>query len=270
MRRFVLIALACSLSTLSWAGGDDDFGMWVDLGAQKVLPRNFTVGAEAELRTRDTSKKVDRLSIDVNAGYKLNKYLKFGVAYSFIDSYKSGQGKIKYKDDGETIKNYKYTHDYWRPKHRLSIDITPTVKVLNMLRLSLRERYQYTHSKRLEVARDKYKPETYLDAESGTPYVEWEQDDDADPKVKSAKDTHLLRSRLKLELDKKACSWSPFVSVEAMNYFRQMELCKVRATAGTEYEINKRNSVGLAYVFTYDKEDKQRFHAISLSYDIKF
>ncbi|MCD7720625.1 MAG: DUF2490 domain-containing protein [Prevotellaceae bacterium] len=265
MRRFVLIALACSLSSLSWAGDDDDFGMWVDLGAQKVLPRNFTVGAEAELRTRDTSKKVDRLSIGVDAGYKLNKYLKFGVAYSFIDSYKDGKrSKEEYEYGTDDLISYRHTSSYWRPRHRLSIDVTPTVKVLRMLRISLRERYQYTHQKEVSIPRADYE----INPETGV----YERDDEVklSDKVKSAKDTHLLRSRLKLELDKKACSWSPFVSVEAMNYFRQMELCKVRATAGTEYEINKRNSVGLAYVFTYDKQDKERFHAISLSYNIKF
>ncbi len=133
-----------------------------------------------------------------------------------------------------------------------------------MLRIFLRERYQYTHQKEVSVLRADYE----INPKTGV----YERDDEVklSDKVKSAKDTHLLRSRLKLELDKKACSWSPFVSVEAMNYFRHMELCKVRSMAGTEYKINKRNSVELAYVFTYDKQDEERFHAISLSYNIKF
>ncbi len=259
MESRTLILFLLLLPLPAWAGGDD-FGVWTEIGVQKVLPRNFTIGLEGELRTRDTSTKVDRIGLGVNAGYKLNKYVKFGVAYNFMESYKDGKTTIKYKSDGETIKNVHVTPNYWRPKHRLSVEVTPSVKVFHMLRLSLRERYQYTRKEEVSLTRYKYK----YDLGTG----EWPREND--PKLKEAKDSHILRSRLKLEIDKKKLKWSPFVSAETQNYFRHMELRNVRAAAGTEYKFNKRNSVNAAYVFTYYKEDAYRMHALSVGYDFKF
>ncbi len=266
---------ADDIETSDSQGSKDDFGVWMAVGLQKQLPRNLTVGVDGEWRTRDNSKKVDRLSIGFNVNYKVNKYLRLGVAYSFLDSFKDGGVKVKYRDEeGLVINNIKYTHDYWRPQHRVYVDISPTIKVLGMLRLTLRERYQYSHVKGVTVARDKYdlKKKTHYWNDEETDYTysyhKWEYEDD--PKEKPAKDTHMLRSRLKLELDKKKVPWSPFVSVETMNYFKHLYLSKVRTVAGTEYKFNKRNSVGIAYVMTYDREDKERFHALNLSYDIKF
>ncbi len=260
MARLTLILSLLLLPLLTRADDKDDFGVWAEIGVQKVLPRNFTVGLEGELRTRNTSTKVDRIGFGVNAGYKLNKYVKFGVAYSFMESYKDDKTTIKYKSDGETIKNVHVTPSYWRPKHRLGIEVTPSVKLFHTLRVSLRERYQYTRKQEVSLARQKYKYDL------GT--EEWAKEDD--PKLKEAEDTHILRSRLKLEIDKKKLAWSPFVSAETQNHFRRMELRNVRATAGTEYKFNARHSVSAAYVFTYYKEDADRLHAISVGYNFKF
>ncbi len=266
--RTYILTLLLVVPTLAWAGDKDDFGLWMGVGAQKALPHNFSVGLDAELRTRDTSKKVDRIGIGVDVGYKLNKYVKFGVAYDFLESYKDEKTKTKYKSDGETIKNVKVTPSYWRPRHRLSLEVSPTVKLWRLLRISVRERYQFTHQKEQTLSRYKYKYDL------GT--EEWTVTDD--PKQKSQKDMHVLRSRLKLEIDKKKLAWSPFVSVEAQNYFKKEEtddghrsaLRNVRSMAGTEYKINKHHSVGMAYVFTYYKEDKERMHALNIEYNFKF
>ncbi len=257
--RAILLALSLALASTSKAQ-NDDFGAWLDVGLTKVLPRGFTVGGEAEMRTRSNSTKTDRLGIGVNATYKPSKYVKLGASYEFMDSYKDGKGKIKYKSDGTTIKNYKYTHSYWRPRHRLCFEVTPTIRVAKLVRFSLRERYQYTRKAGLTLDRDKYKYDLGYEQWNATP----------DPKDKPAKDEHALRSRLKVEIDKKKLAWSPFVSAETKNTFRHMRLTAVRAMAGTEYKVNKRNSLSLAYVLTYDKQDELRSHALSLSYDIKF
>ncbi len=255
-----ILSLLFFLPTLAWAGDKDDFGIWMELGAQKALPHNLSVGLDAELRTRDTSKKVDRVGLGVDVGYKLNKYVKFGLAYDFIESYKDDKTTIKYKSDGETIKNVKVTPSYWRPRHRLSLEVTPSIKLFKMLRISVRERYQYTHQKEQTLTRYKYKQDLGTEERTETDY----------PKEKAAKDTHILRSRLKLEIDKKKLAWSPFISVETQNRFNHMNLRSVRTAAGTEYKINKHNSVSMAYVFTYHKEDEERMHAISVGYNFKF
>ncbi len=259
-RRAALLIVCLALLPLPLrAGGKDDFGTWVELSARKVLPRNFTVGVEGDLRTRENSSKMNRLDIGADVGYKVNKYLKVGVAYSFIDGYKDAKGKKKYRDDG-SLKNYKLTHAYWRPKHEFCLDVSPTVRLFRTLRLTVRERYQYTHKKGVTLERDKYKYDLG--------YEEWSREDD--PKRKAAENTHTLRSRLKLEIDKKRLDWKPFVSAEAKNYFRHMKLSGVRCMAGTDYKINGRNSVSVAYVLTCDREDHERTHALSAGYEIKF
>ncbi len=249
------------LPAFVWAGDKDDFGIWMELGAQKALPHNLSVGLDAELRSLNNGReRLDRVDVGIDVGYKLNKYVKFGLAYDFIESYKDDKTTINYKSDDETIKNVKVTPSYWRPRHRLSLEVTPSIKLCKMLRISVRERYQYTHQKEQTLTRYKYKQDL------GT--GEWTETDD--PKEKAAKDTHILRSRLKLEIDKKRLAWSPFVSVETQNRFNHMNLRSVRTAAGTEYKINKHNSVSMAYVFTYHKEDKERMHAISVGYNFKF
>ncbi len=277
-----ILPLLFLVPALSWAGDKDDFGIWMGVGAQKALPHNLSVGVDADLRTRDTSKKVDRIGIGVDLGYKLNKYVKFGVAYDFLESYKDEKATIKYKKDSDTIKNVKVTPSYWRPRHRFSLEVSPSVKLWQLLRVSVRERYQYTHQKEQTLTRYTYEYKATANGldEEGNPIEkeEWKIDGEPDQKKKSQKDMHVLRSRLKIEIDKKKLAWSPFVSVETQNYFKKIELndggCSalrnVRTMAGTEYKINKHNSVGMAYVFTRYKEDKERMHAISVEYNFKF
>ena len=92
----------------------------------------------------------------------------------------------------------------------------------------------------------------------------------------------MLRSRLKLEYDKKRVPFSPFISAEFHNSVSvgdHMLLQKVRAAVGSSYKFRKHNEVTLSYIITfdmYDIEDNEvvrqhdRMHAINLGYKYSF
>lgn len=266
------------------AGGDDDFGTWLELGAEKNLPRNFSIGVEGELRTQDAVKTMNRVTLGMNVGYKLNKWVKFKAAYNFIESYSPSKRKEHYKenDDGSLKldadgnpqwNGYKVTESYWTPKHRFSLEATGTVKLWKWLRISLRERYQFTRRAEKEVNEEKFRFSQVLDGD-GNPTYELKGDYPVtEVDVKEAQSDNVLRSRLKLEVDKKKLDWSPFVSVETHNDLgSSLKLQKIRASVGTEYTINSQHAVSLAYVFTSEMDEKprERFHAVSVGYNFEF
>lgn len=45
----------------------DDFGVWTSISADKKVNKKFSVGIEAEMRTRNNSEKIDRWSFGVDA-----------------------------------------------------------------------------------------------------------------------------------------------------------------------------------------------------------
>ncbi len=280
MRKKLLVGLLLTLPLTMWAGGDDDFGVWTGVSVSKNLPRNWSVGVEAELRTEDNVSKVDRWSVGVELDYRLNKYLKLGASYSLLDKYTSD--KTKYKDpddDDEWTTGYNYYKRYWTPRHRASFELNAGVKLWKWLRISVRERYQFTHTAAKDVERLKYREipgEAHLvDFVDGQPVYKYDDPEISekwDVKHYDGSDSHYLRSRLKLEYDRKRCDWTPFVSVEFQNSLTDaMSLHKVRAMAGTEYKISKHHSVMAAYVFTCETDDgNARQHAVSVGYGFEF
>lgn len=284
MRKSLLILpLMALLPAAAQAEGNDEGAVWTEIGVQKSINRQWKVGMDTEFRAQ----KEARWSLGVNTTYKPIKYFRLGAAYNFqyrrspekdkphYDTRMDGEGNEAWLCDG-----YNIDEKYWAPRHRLSLDATGTVKLGGWLRVSLRERYQFTH--RAEVTYDrtrvrydvKYGPDGY--------YVDTE-----DPEVsqkertKAAEGDHVLRSRLKLEMDRKGCDWGPFVYAETHNNLgsgQKMNLEKVRTGIGCDYKINKQHSVGLAYVFTAYIHDEDvpharlhdRVHAANISYQFDF
>ena len=92
----------------------------------------------------------------------------------------------------------------------------------------------------------------------------------------------MLRSRIKLEYDKKRFPFSPFISAEAHNSVSagdRMLLQKVRTAIGSSYKFRKHNEVTLSYIITfniYDVEDgvvvrqHDKKHALCLGYKYSF
>lgn len=90
---------------------------------------------------------------------------------------------------------------------------------------------------------------------------------------KRRKTLHILRSRLKLSIDKKGWKWEPYVSVETHNNLGdKWNLDKVRTILGVEYNINRHHNLDFGYVFNHenDEDGNQNIHAISIGYNYKF
>lgn len=268
--------------------GNDEVGMWTELGIEKSITKSWDVGLDMEYRAQNKA----RFSVGLGTSYKVNKYLKFGLSYSFLYSEKN---KYKNKDEGE-VGSDDWTRGYnlvdeWYPRHRFSAEATGSVKLWSWLKLSLRERYQLTH-RRAWTAEKLMHRENHLkhyDFDDDWNEITWYETtvtDKTEPKEYPALTDQVLRSRLKLEYDKKRCPFSPFVSAEFHNSVSKgdhMLLQKIRTAAGCSYKFRKHNEVSLAYLITFDiydiEEDENvrevvrlhdRLHAINIGYKYSF
>lgn len=260
---------------------EDRYGTWTEIGVTKELPKNFSVGLNTEIRAQEDA----RWSLGGSLDYKPIKYLKFGASYNFIYRYKPENRREHYRDDiidDDHWDGYNVRDAYWSPRHRASLDVTGTVKLWKWLRISVRERYQFTRNSPMEVNDTKYRfnkiynsNDEFLGYEPKRGYPEVEVDERED------KNSNVLRSRLKLEVDKKGWDLSPFVSCEAhnnLNIGNRMILEKVRSSAGLEYKVSKKHKISLAYILTCDIHDDEgalerihgRTHAFNIGYDFKF
>ena len=169
--RFVILVLFLTFIFigLSKAQTTNDFGMWTTIGTEKNVNDSWSLGVNTEIRTKNNVGSVDRWQLGIDCTYKISKLLKLGGSYEFH------------------LKNHTIDGvNEMVPRHRLMFDITPGCKVFNWLKLSLRERYQYTHT-----------------MQRGN---------------ENASNEHHLRNRFKAEMtNSRMNGWSPFASVEMFN-----------------------------------------------------
>ncbi len=290
MKRLLLSFFALTAALMLWAG-EDDFGVWGEFTMEKEFNYNWSAGIESHFRTEMNSSCLDRWGVGLNAKYKVNKYLKFGVGIELLNDYT--RSKIKNwsnagwdidTDEGIAIRQtgYRKTNSYFTPKFRFKFDILAGMKIGKWLRISLRERYRYARVGSVNVMRTKYRK---TDVYTATDINNWQwalsdagewTSEMTDPKVEDAYSNHQLRSRLKLEMDKKRNPWHPFVSGEMFNNMSDgMDIYKIRASAGFGYDFNKHHSLSFAYIITFfhreiENDYGERLHATSVSYDIKF
>ena len=200
--RFIILVLflAFVFIGLSKAQTTNDFGLWISAGMEKNLSDRWNLGVCTELRTKDNTESVDRWQLGVSGTYKVSKVLKLGGGYEF-------HLKNRTVDDvTETV-----------PRHRLIFDITPGGKVSDWLKLSFRERYQYT----------------YMMQKGNV----------------GASQEHHLRNRFKAEIAKDKVKLIPFASVEMFNNLgKQFQIDEMRMAIGTTYSINAHHAVSLGYL----------------------
>ena len=263
-----VIALLLPLGVRAQGMGDDDFGLWYELGVEKNLPKKFSLGLDGEVRTQNNTTSLDRMNLGINVGYKLNKYVKFDVAYVVLGYYNPEKCTDKYNTEG-VYKGYNKDNSNWQLRHRMNLEATGSFKPCRWLRISLRERYQLTHSCQSVCDEDHYRYVT--DSETGEKVLRLKE---TERDTSFASNDHTLRSRLKFEFDKKRCKWSPYVSVEFHDDLQNgFHLDKLRTCVGCGYKINKHHSVGLGYVLTHKfdvDEPTTRMHAVSMSYKYDF
>lgn len=229
-------------------------GLLLGVEAEKKITKQMDVSVEVDFRTRNNFKTTDRWSASLGLDYKLAKWLKADVGYTFL-----------YGNNREKI-----TSDYWRPsywgvRHRLNASLTGSYKFSNGLRLSLREGWQYTY--RPETDTERYYFEDY-GSNVWTGMDGWSPVD----KVRKGKGKSQLRSRLQVDYDKKKAKVKPYAAVELYN---SLGIEKLRYTIGTDIKLTKQHSLEVFYRFQdvkhVDEEDYDPdMHYIGAGYKFKF
>ncbi len=268
-KAFLIVVFSQFLISPTAFAADNTGAVWTEVGVSKALPYNLSVEGSLEHRTSDWFDWSSRWNVGAGLGYKPNKYVKLGVSYTFIQKHYHEEWKDNIGNRSGQWNGYNVDDANWANRHRLSFDVTGTMKFRKTLRISLRERYQYTHQAARDVDRMRLRDPLY---DSDMNLIGFE-DTTFVSDHKSAKNRHLLRSRLKFSIDKKGWKWEPYISVEAHNDLGdKMHLDKVRTIVGVDYSINKQHKVGAGYVFNHEKDDdgKQNIHAISIGYNYKF
>lgn len=290
MKRTLFAAAAALLMVCPAMAQSDEttnYGaLWTSIGVSKALPNNFSIGLDAGFRSIDWLDNTNRFDIGLGADYKLGKYLKFGLSYTFIRRHYLEEAEYKYKNDYDfsSYQGSSYTdaaggtYSYkgmnvdaanWASRHRIAFDVTGDKRFWKTLRVSLRERYQYTYQSSRDIDRMKYRDANFDGEDNVTSY----DDVTSEIKTKDSWNRHLLRSRLKFAIDRKGWKWEPFTSIEIHNNMTDSwHLDKLRIMAGTEYAITKQHRITAAYVFNHENDDDgdQNIHAISIGYNFKF
>ena len=200
---------------------------------------------------------MDRWSVGLSASYKFNKWLKMDAGYTLLDnnyrekteSYTSGGGNAKIK----------WRPSYWGIRHRGYASLTGTYKFSSGIKLSLRERWQYTY--RPESSPTRYK----LSVSDRTMTLD-------EGYTRGGKGKNQLRSRFQIEYDKKGSLFTPYVNAELYNSWG---IEKVRYTAGSDIRLNKQHSLSVFYRYqdirnvTVDESDPD-MHYLGVGYKFKF
>ena len=90
---------------------------------------------------------------------------------------------------------------------------------------------------------------------------------------RKAKNVHYLRSRLQMSYNIRHCPLEPFVSYEFSNDLgNALHLDKTRLMAGSDWKINKKHTLSVAYVYQNGADDdaSNDIHVIDIGYKFKF
>jgi len=79
-----------------------------------------------------------------------------------------------------------------------------------------------------------------------------------------------LRYKGGLEYNIKKCKLTPFGGVELFHELNDKELFKIRYSLGTDYKLNKKNSISLAYKLDYYMQKFENKHIMYVGYKLKF
>ncbi len=242
----VLVALTCSNQSTQaqsiWASAQTDIKFY----------KNFSGYVEAEYRTQNRLDGSARWGGAFGLEYKPIKYLKTTIGYNFLYD----------RSEDEITKKGHLIPAYWLPRHRFNVALTGSYAWDFGLKISLRERYQYTFSKSKEVSKlDKDTGEQLIDPVTGEENLE----------LIKAKQKHQLRSRLQLDYEIPNIRLEPFLSCELYNSLSAgFAIDKVRYSTGLSYPITKMHSIKLYYLFEdFMKAGKRDSHVIGIGYKLK-
>ena len=274
---FVASIFVCS-RLVGWSQNfsvGDDFGLDLSVGAEKELLPGFDVNLEANMRTQDNSKRIERYVLGADLSYKFLNTKKFDMkvsgGFEYMWNQKLEETNYKgtwegYDWDNQLIKidEYNVNERYWRNRHRSSLGISAEYSPNKRWSFQLKETMQYSHYCR----------------EDSINQLEfrYDEDDDVDGdyKVKrdlksvDPKDRLILRSKFTVEYNVKGIPLNPFASIDygcGLNYTAN----KWKYSVGTDYTINKKHKLTLYYRFqTEDDDDEPNGHMLGMGYKIKF
>lgn len=255
-KRLILLVLTIAAS-MTQLYAQSESGLILGVAVDKKINKQVSVGLEADYRSRNDFKTAERWSLGVGAGYKLTKWLKADAGYSFLNT------NYREKISGESPKR-KWRPSYWGGRHRLHLSLSADHKLWGNLRVSLRERWQYTY--RPEQAVDRWIIQE-LDFGDAT----WKTKKLDSDYVREGVGKHQLRSRLQVEWDKKHAMLTPFANVE---FYNSLSVEKVRYTVGTDIKLGKQHSLNVYYRFQdiidEDEDSDPDMHYLGLGYKFKF
>lgn len=243
--RATAIALLLVAAPVVLPAQSDDFGMWYTISAEKKIDKKWSVGIDADFRTRNDAKTADRWTVGVGASYKICKHLKASASYTLLVD--NNAEKITYNDDG-AYNNWRPS--YWGTRHSVTLSLIGSVDV-GRFSFSLRERWQYI-----------YRPERTTDR-FDFDNVWWE-----DTKVRG-KGRNVLRSRLKVDYNIPKCKVDPYAAVELFNSWK---IDKTRYRVGVEWKVTKKHAFDLSYCYqdSSKSDDDIDIHYMCIGYKFKF
>lgn len=241
------MALAMAMHLTGWAQSEG--GLLTEIEADKKITKDLSIGIGADLRTRNNFKTMDRWSLGIGADYRLTSWLKADAGYKLLNT--NFREDISLKTSG-AYNNWRPS--YWGLKHRFYASLTGSYKFANNIKLSLRERWQYT-----------YRPEKTVQR--------WDFDDEQwEDKIRSGKGKNQLRSRFQIEYAPKKALFTPFANIELYNSW---SIEKIRYNIGTDIRLDKHHSFSIFYRFqdirNADADDNEPdMHYLGLGYKFKF
>ena len=248
MNRSKLLTAATALLFAALpAAAQSEGGLITTIEAEKSINKKWSVSLEGNMRVRNDLKTMDRWSAGIGTSYKLSSWLKADAGYVLL--YDNNREKTTYKSSGAANT---WRPSYWSTKHRVYASLSASHKFSNDIKLSLRERWQYT-----------YRP--------GTTTQRWDYDDeDWEDKVVAGKGKNILRSRLSLAYTPKGTLLSPYAHMELYNAWSTE---KIRYTLGTDIRLSKQHSLSVYYRFDdirHASAEDPDMHYLGIGYKIKF
>lgn len=245
-KKIALLLAAALFAPMAAQAQSSDFGLWLSAGVEKKINKKWSVGIDADFRTRNDAQTVDRWDIGLNGEYKITDWLKINGGYQL--RYENAREKLTYNTSG-SYNNLRPS--YWYIRHAVYAGLTGSVDI-GRFTVSLRERWQYVY--RPEKTTDRYDFDN-----------EWWEETTVKGKAKN-----VLRSRLRVEYNIPKCKIDPFADVELFN---KWSIQKVRYTIGADWRITKKHSASLFYRFQdnhSDSSEADNMHIIGAGYKFKF
>lgn len=245
--KFVAVLFLFLLSLT--ASAQSEGGLLLGAEANKKLSKELSISLEAELRTRNNFKTMDRWAVGLGVQYKLTNWLKADAGYKLLNT--------NFREDIDLKSSGAYNHwrpSYWGVKHRFYASLAGSYKFSNNIKLELRERWQYT-----------YRPEKTVER--------WDFDDEAwEDKVRAGSGKNQLRSRFEISYDRKRAFFTPFASIELYNSWG---IEKIRYNIGTDLRLSKQHNLSIYYRYQdmrqVDVDDYEPdMHYLGVSYKFKF